>query len=44
MSAALVESRIASNPRVVGTLFTLGALLVQAGNVAANGAGGVNGP
>ncbi len=44
MSGKPLESKLASNPRIVGTLFTLGLLLVQAGSVVANGTGGGNGP
>lgn len=44
MSRKPLESKLASNPRIVGALFTAGLLLVQAGSVVANGAGGNSGP
>lgn len=44
MSGNPPESKLASNPRIVGALFTAGILLVQAGSVVANGATGGSGP
>lgn len=44
MSHNPLEAYLAENPRLVGALFTLGLLLVEAGSVVADGASGTKGP
>ena len=48
MAQTTTDGKIAdyleAHPRMIGALFTLSILLMQAGNVAANGAHTTNGP
>ena len=44
MSDSKVAEYLAENPRMIGVLFTMSLLLMEAGNVAANGADTIVGP
>lgn len=44
MSKTNALDYLAEHPRLIGYLFTMGLVLLQAGNVAGNGTGMTNGP